>query len=78
MSFEEFQNRARLHVIGALYPDEIAEFEDATLRYGSKARDFIRDCYALRDAFALSLRPQAARSELKEKLTSMIRRRQAL
>ena len=29
MSFEEFQNRARLFVIGALEPDETAEFEAA-------------------------------------------------
>mgnify|MGYP003694404629 CR=1 FL=1 len=32
MSFEEFQNRARLFVVGALEPDEMAEFENCAPR----------------------------------------------
>jgi hypothetical protein len=74
MTFEEFQNRARLYVIGALYPDELAEFETAATAYGRRARNFIRDCYALRDAFALSLRPTKAREKLRGRITSMMRR----
>jgi hypothetical protein len=71
MTFEEFQNRARLYVIGALYPEELAEFQWATTLFGTRAKSFIRDCYALRDAFALSLRPAARRAALKERVLSM-------
>jgi hypothetical protein len=73
MTFEEFQNRARLYVIGALYPEELAEFERATSQFGTRAKSFIRDCYALRDAFALSLRPPGRRAALKERVLSMAR-----
>ena len=31
MSFKEFQNRARLFVIGALEPEELPEFDKARL-----------------------------------------------
>lgn len=41
MSFEEFQNRARLFVVGALEPDEMAEFENARREFGEKAEAFI-------------------------------------
>jgi hypothetical protein len=76
MTFEEFQNRARLYVIGALYPDELVEFERATTQFGSKAETFVRDCCALRDAFALSVRPPSARGALTGRLISMARERQ--
>ena len=55
MSFEEFQNRARLYVIGALEPEETEEFELARKDFGQKAEDFIAECYDLHEAFALSL-----------------------
>ncbi len=45
MSFEEFQNRSRLYVIGALEPDEIDEFERARKQFGQKAEDFIGECF---------------------------------
>ena len=73
MTFEEFQNRARLYVIGALYPEELAEFERATSLFGTRAKSFIRDCYTLRDAFALSLRTGADRAFLNERVLSMAR-----
>ena len=57
MSFEEFQNRSRLYVIGALESEEMEEFETARKKFGQKAEDFIGECYALHEAFALSLRP---------------------
>ena len=41
MSFEEFQNCARLFVVGALEPDETAEFETARREFGEKAEAFI-------------------------------------
>jgi hypothetical protein len=77
MSFEEFQNRARLYVIGALEPEETEEFEDARKNYGQQAEDFIAECYNLHEAFALSLRPAKASDGLKDRLMSMVRQRQA-
>ena len=41
MSFDEFQNNARLYVIGALEPQETEEFEDARKKFGQRADDFI-------------------------------------
>ena len=55
MSFSEFQNSARLYVIGALDPDEMADFEVARKEFGQKGEDYIGECYALHEAFALSL-----------------------
>jgi hypothetical protein len=76
MSFEEFQNRSRLYVIGALEPDEIDEFEQARKQFGQKAEDFIGECYALHEAFALSLKPAKSSAALKDKLMSMVREKQ--
>jgi len=75
MSFEEFQNCARLYVIGALEPEELQDFEAARKQYGSAAEDFINQCYGLHEAFALSLKPAKASSAIKEKLMSMVRER---
>jgi hypothetical protein len=73
MSFEEFQNRSRLYVIGALEPDELDEFEKARKTFGQKAEDFIGECYGLHEAFALSLQPAKSSSALKDRLMSMVR-----
>jgi len=75
MSFKEFQNRARLYVIGALDDDESHEFEDARAKFGQKAEDFITECYRLHEAFALSLRPAKSSDALKERLMKMVRER---
>jgi hypothetical protein len=75
MSFEEFQNCARLYVIGALEPEELQDFETARKQYGSAAEDFINQCYGLHEAFALSLKPAKASSAIKERLMSMVRER---
>jgi len=75
MSFEEFQNCARLYVIGALEPEELQEFEAARKQYGTKAEDFINQCYGLHEAFALSLKPAKASSSIKDRLMSMVRER---
>jgi len=77
MSFEEFQNRARLYVIGALEPEETEEFERARKEFGQKAEEFIAKCYDLHEAFALSLRPEKSSDTLKERLMSMVRARQS-
>jgi hypothetical protein len=76
MSFEEFQNQSRLYVLGALEPDELQQFEDARKTFGQKGEDFIGECYALHEAFALSLKPAKSSSAIKDKLMSMVRERQ--
>jgi hypothetical protein len=76
MSFEEFQNRSRLYVIGALESQELDEFENARKEFGQKAEDFIGECYALHEAFALSLKPAKSSAALKDRLMSMVRERQ--
>jgi hypothetical protein len=75
MSFEEFQNRARLYVIGALDDGEVREFEGARREFGQKAEDFITECYRLHEAFALSLKPAKSSDALKERLMKMVRER---
>jgi len=75
MNFERFQNQSRLYVIGALEPDEMEEFEQARKKFGKKAEDFITECYALHEAFALSLRPAKASAAIKDRLMSMVRER---
>ena len=77
MSFDEFQNRARLYVIGALEPEETEEFELARKEYSQQAEDFIAQCYDLHEAFALSLRPEKTSDALKDRLMSMVRSRQS-
>lgn len=76
MSFDEFQNQARLYVIGALEPEETEAFERARKEFGQKAEAFIVECYGMHEAFALSLRPEKSSDVLKERLMEMVRRRQ--
>jgi hypothetical protein len=73
MNFEQFQNQSRLYVIGALEPEEIDEFEKARKKFGKKADDFISKCYALHEAFALSLRPAKSSDAIKERLMTMVK-----
>ena len=73
MNFNEFQNQARLYVIGALEAEELEEFENARAKFGKKAEEFITKCYALHEAFALSLRPAKASAAIKERLMSMVK-----
>ena len=75
MSFSEFQNSARLYVIGALDPDEMADFEVARKEFGQKGEDYIGECYALHEAFALSLQPAKASTAIKDRLMTMVRQR---
>ena len=76
MNFNEFQNQARLYVIGALEPEELEEFENARKKFGKKGEKFITKCYALHEAFALSLRPAKASSAIKERLMAMVKAKQ--
>ena len=73
MSFEEFQNRARLYVIGALEPEETEGFELARKEFGTAAESFIAECYDLHEAFALSLQPKKSSDALKQRLMAMVR-----
>ena len=73
MNFSEFQNQARLYVIGALEAEELEEFEKARTKFGKKGEDFITKCYALHEAFALSLRPAKASTAIKDRLMAMVR-----
>jgi hypothetical protein len=75
MNFEEFQNRARLYVIGALEDSETEEFERARVQLGQEAEDCITECYRLHEAFALSLRPAKSSDALKNRLMQMVRER---
>lgn len=75
MSFEEFQNSARLYVIGALEPAEMRAFKKARKTFGQKAEDFIAQCYSLHEAFALSLRPAKSSAAIKDRLMSLVRER---
>ena len=76
MNFSEFQNQARLYVIGALEPEELEEFENVRKKFGKKGEEFITKCYALHEAFALSLRPAKASSAIKERLMAMVKAKQ--
>jgi hypothetical protein len=76
MNFSEFQNQSRLYVIGALEPEELEEFENARKKFGKKGEEFITKCYALHEAFALSLRPAKASSAIKERLMAMVKAKQ--
>ena len=76
MNFSEFQNQARLYVIGALESEELEEFERAREKFGKKGEDFITKSYALHEAFALSLQPAKASSAIKERLMAMVKTKQ--
>jgi hypothetical protein len=78
MNFEEFQNQSRFYVVGALEPGEVEEFEREREKFGKKGQDFVTQCYALHEAFALSLRSLKASAAIKEQLMSMVRERKQL
>ena len=48
------------------------EFEREREKFGKKAEDFVTQCYALHEAFALSLRSLKASAAIKEQLMSTI------
>ena len=75
MSFDEFQNAARLYVIGALDADEARDFERARKQFGQKAEDYIAQCYDLHEAFALSLQPAKSSDAIKQRLMAMVQKK---
>jgi len=74
MIFEEFEDQARLYVVGALDAVEEAAFEAARRTHGARAEACINDCRRLNTAFALTLRPHPPQHDAKEKLMSLIRK----
>jgi hypothetical protein len=78
MSFEEFQNHARLFVLGALDASEMKVFDQARTQFGEKAEEVIRECHELLHVFALSLRPASSSVAIKARLMSMVRQRRKL
>jgi hypothetical protein len=76
MNFSEFQNQSRLYVVGALEGEELEEFEEARKKFGKKGEEFITKCYALHEAFALSLRPAKASAAIKDRLMAMVKAKQ--
>ncbi len=73
MSFEEFENKARLYVLGALDEEETAAFHDARQKFGREAEEVIKECRKLNSVFALSLRPNLPKPETKALLMAKIR-----
>jgi hypothetical protein len=58
-----------------LEPGEVEEFERERGKFGKKAEDFVTQCYALHEAFAISLRLPKASAAIKDQLMSMVRQR---
>ena len=48
---------ARLSIVGALDPDELAQFQAGRREFGVEAEAFLDECRKLNAVFALSLRP---------------------
>ena len=74
MNFEEFENHARLYIVGALDDAETVAFSEARKEFGERAEAFINECERLNAAFALSLRPRAPKIDAKERLMALIQK----
>jgi hypothetical protein len=74
MNFEEFENLARLYVVGALEDDEEEAFREARAEFGERAEELIAEFRQLNSVFALSLRPHPPHPETKRKLLREIRK----
>ena len=72
MNSDEFENRARLYVLGALDDEELAEFEHMRHALGPQAERIIQECERLNSMFALSLRPTPPKPATKQRLLDMI------
>ena len=72
MNSEEFENRARLYVLGALDDEELARFEEERHGLGTEAERILQECERLNSMFALSLRPTPPKATTKQKLLDMV------
>ncbi|HWL53179.1 MAG TPA: hypothetical protein VNQ90_12145 [Chthoniobacteraceae bacterium] len=77
MSFEEFQQLARLYTIGALDLDELEQFNLGRKHFGTEAEAFLDECQRLNALIALSLLPKKPSAGLKARLMAKIRKEQA-
>lgn len=77
MSFEEFQQLARLYTIGALDLDELQQFNLCRKYFGPRAEAFLDECQKLNAFMALSLIPKKPSPGLKAKLMAKIKNEQA-
>ena len=75
MTFEGFQNCARLYVVGALDLEEMKCFELAREEHGPAAQKFVDECNCRHERFELSLKPAAKMQAIKTGLLSMVSRR---
>jgi len=75
MTFEAFQNYARLYVIGALELDEMEKFERAREQYGSAAGECLDECNRVHESLQLSLKPADKARSVKTRLLSLVSRR---
>ena len=73
MNFEEFENLARLYVVGAMEDGEEEAFQEAREEFGDRAEDLIAEFRQLNSVFALSLRPHPPHPDTKRKLLVAIR-----
>jgi hypothetical protein len=73
MNFEEFENLARLYVVGALEDGEEEAFQEARRDFGDRAENTIAEYRQLNSVFALSLRPHPPHPDTKRKLLQAIR-----
>jgi anti-sigma-K factor RskA len=73
MNFEEFENLARLYVVGALEDGEEEAFQEARIDFGERAEDLIAEFRQLNSVFALSLQPHPPHPDTKRKLLQAIR-----
>ena len=73
MSFEEFENLARLYVVGALEDGEEEAFLEARQDFGDRAERTLAEFHKLNSVFALSLRPHPPHPDTKRKLLKAIR-----
>ena len=72
MNSEDFENKARLYVLGAMDDEELAEFDRLRHELGSAAESVIQECERLNSMFALSLRPTPPKPATKQRLLDMI------
>ena len=72
MNSDDFENRARLYVLGALDDEELSHFEDERQQLGAEAERVIQECERLNSMFALSLRPTPPKATTKQKLLDMV------
>jgi hypothetical protein len=73
MNFEEFENLARLYVVGALEDGEEEAFLEAREEFGDRAEAVVAEYRKLNSVFALSLQPHPPHPDTKRKLLWAIR-----